>query len=288
MWCKGVCWPLRIREYLNQATAYIEDPEKTLEVRRELQAHLDEAIAEGTGHGLDPTSAELAAVDRMGSAHALAVQLAAAHHTHWPWRIYLSPVAVLGLVLLPEKWKPWMHGLLWGLLGYSLLPSLATMRRWIWLLYIDVAAKYCWIKLQPMRSALISGAPGGLAAGLSFSLIPVVSRLVYSHGWYERLVPPGFWSALAGLSWLVLLAPVLAGLLAVAVTRRFLSGDLVLTGASAALAFPLGSLPSLMWLWDSAGPFIWLLFNLLFALVALAVGWMARAASHAAVPGTRS
>ena len=73
------------------------------------------------------------------------------------------------------------------------------MKRWLWLLYIDCLAKYQWLNRQPLRAAFVSGGAGGLAAGLAFSMIPAVSRLVYSSGWYEQFIPVAFWPALAAL-----------------------------------------------------------------------------------------
>ncbi len=275
---------MRIHEYLDKVTAHMADAEKALEVRRELQAHLDEAMAEAMGQGLDATSAELVAVGRMGAPEDLAVQLAATHHAHLPWRHYLAPVALLGLLVLvwnvPFEWNEKLYLCMGAVLVFSLASRPATLKRWMRFLYIDMVAKYQWAQRQPLRAALVSGGASGLAAGLLFAALPALGRLVYSSGWYDRFVPTVLWPVLAELGWLVLFAPLLPWLLGLLIARRFVKADPLLNGALSALAFPLGSLPGLLWLWGNAVPFVWFLVNVYFAFFVVAAGWITRAVSR--------
>lgn len=279
-----MCRLLRIREYLDNVTAYITDPVKAREVRLELQDHLEEAVAEVTVQGLDAESAELVVVSRMGPPADLALQLGATHHTHLPWRFYLSPIPLLGLLVIPDKFGPWVYLCLWATLFFTLVPDGATRKRCLWLIYVDCLAKYHWLKRQPLRVTLVSGGVAGLTAGLAFSMIPVVSDLMYSTGWYAHVIPAVLWPVLGRWSlFLVLLVPLVLASIALTIARRFLKGDWVLTGACAALGFPLGSLPSLYWLGNEAS--LWVFFNVTFALVALLAGWGARSARQRRLSG---
>ncbi|HLN61662.1 MAG TPA: permease prefix domain 1-containing protein [Symbiobacteriaceae bacterium] len=275
---------MRIHEYIEKATAYIADPEKALEVRRELQAHLDEAITEAMGQGLDATSAELVAVGRMGAPEALAVELAAAHHNHLPWRHYLAPFAVLAFLFL-DRYAPYMgnqylYFCTGAMLTICVVPRPATVKRWVRFLSIDLVAKSQWVQRQPLRAAVVSGGASGLAAGLLFGALPAIGQFVYSSGWYDLFVPTALWPVLSRLSWLILFAPLLPWLLGLAIARRRVKADPVVTGVISALAFPLGSLPGLLWLWGGAAPFFWFASTVYFAFAVVAVGWITRTLSR--------
>lgn len=275
---------MRIREYLDKATAYIADPGKAHQVRLELQGHLEEALAEATREGLDAETAELVAVGRMGSPDVLARQLGAAHHSHLPWRIYLSPLPALGLLALPDKFALWINLSLWAALCFTLMPSRVTLKRWLMLLYTDCLAKHQWLNRQPLRKTLVTGAVGGFAAGMAFSSLPVINDLMYSNGWYAQVVPVALWHLLGSLSWMVLLLPLVIGSIVVLVARRFHKGNWVLTAAFAALAFPVGSLPSLWWWLGIDGATIWLFFVVTYALAALLGGYGAQAMQRRKLP----
>jgi hypothetical protein len=177
----------------------------------------------------------------------VAVELAAAHHNHLPWRHYLAPFAVLAFLFL-DRYAPYMgnqylYFCTGAMLTICVVPRPATVKRWVRFLSIDLVAKSQWVQRQPLRAAVVSGGASGLAAGLLFGALPAIGQFVYSSGWYDLFVPTALWPVLSRLSWLILFAPLLPWLLGLALARRRVKADPVVTGVISALAFPLGSHP---------------------------------------------
>lgn len=163
---------MRPEEYVRRATAYITDPTRADDARRELRAHLSEAVQAGLDAGPDREAAEAGAVRLMGDPKALAWELGLAHHRHLPWRIYLTPLlALFGLHLwLVDRWGG-DGGLYWVflavVLGLYLAPLARTGSNPLVSLILDLRAKRLWVEVRAARGAVMAGlALGFLAAAL--------------------------------------------------------------------------------------------------------------------------
>jgi len=258
---------MRSEEFIKRATAHISDPEIATEARKELRSHLEEAISEMVAQGVEPESAEMMAVSRMGSPESLALELAEAHHKHLPWRIYLAPVPIACLTAMLVIWDApsdyWRVGRWWiALLLFCLAPTRPTVEKLTKHLVVDMRAKWHWVQRQPLRSVVLLGALSGALSGLVWGAMPI----------WEPFVRSTIPSISTFVTLLTALTPVL-----VAVCLRWIhKGAAVLTAVFAALAFPAGYLPGLLRWWHLPNDWVSMagFFVVLYALAALAIGWM--------------
>lgn len=164
---------MRASEYIERATAYIADPARVLEVRRELEEHLKEASTEVEAMGIEPETAELVAVARMGPPEKVALDLAEAHHRHLPWRHYLAIVPAMVLALsypADHRFVSEAAPFWWIVLVICLSPGWSTIARWSTILRLDAYAKIRWVLRQPRRMPLVVGLCTGGLTGLLFAL----------------------------------------------------------------------------------------------------------------------
>lgn len=153
---------MRAREYVDKATEYITDPERKLAARRELQAHLDEAMADALGKGLDHDTAELVAVGRMGAPEGVALDLAETHHKHLPWRYYAAVVPAITLIGLHlSRNDKFSNFWWWAFLLLCLLPTRDAIGRWQRLLLVDLRAKQSWLQRHHPGSFCPAALPAG-------------------------------------------------------------------------------------------------------------------------------
>lgn len=250
---------MRPDQYIRQATAYIADPVRAEDARRELNAHLAEAVEAGLAAGLERDEAEAEAVLRMGDPGALSWELAVSHHRHLPWRIYLiTPLVGLLWVHLPLV-EGRNGGLLWVVtmvvLGVSLARVIRAGRNPLVTLRVDVRAKRLWVSRNATRPAILAGAAAGILTAL-FSLLTEV--------WYGLVRQS---SPITLLNWL---GPALLAVALAAVFRTVLHLHPKVVVGIAILAFPFALITlSLLlylspWLDLAAGPSAWLLKSSLF------------------------
>lgn len=164
---------MRASEYIDKATAFIASGALALEVRRELEAHLKEAIAEVEAQGIDPETAELVAVARMGDPSQVAIDLAEAHHQHLPWRHYLAVIPVMVLLfgnLFANQFQRGPMNLIWlTVLVLCLVPDLSILKGWALRLWLDASAKLHRVGRISLRAPLVAGLASGGVAGALFA-----------------------------------------------------------------------------------------------------------------------
>lgn len=236
---------MRAHEYIQMVTAGISDPDRAADVRKELQAHVDQSVAELIGKPIDEEAAELIAVGRMGSPEPLARQFAEVHHQHLPWRHYLSVIPLACLIAMFFIWDApsdyWRVGVRWlAVLLVCLFPDRAAMGRFFALIKTDVAAKHSWLARQPLRTAALVGGVSGVLAGVGWAVIPVLWEVMWEQ-WGDLL-------RVRGVTYhpnpvLHLGLPLIAAAIAALLLRRFHSGSWPLLAAFSGFAFPIGFLP---------------------------------------------
>jgi hypothetical protein len=236
---------LRAHEYIQMVTADISDPVRAADVRRELQAHVDQTVAELLGKPIDEEAAELIAVGRMGHPDALTRQFAEAHHQHLPWRHYLSVIPIACLIAMFFIWDTssdyWRVGWRWlAVLVICLIPDSTRIGRLSALIRTDVAAKRNWLARQPLRRSALVGGVAGVTAGACWAAIPILWDAMWER-WGELLraysVTPYPNTVLqVGL-------PLIAATVAALTLSSFYSGSWPLSAAFSGLTFPLGFLP---------------------------------------------
>lgn len=253
---------MRASEYIDKAIAFIADTARALEVRRELEAHLKEAAAEVEAQGIDPETAELVAVARMGDPERVALDLAEAHHQNLPWRHYLAiiPALVLlfGRMVEPNFWR-WPGGTFWfPVLAVCLVPNWATWKRWSTRLRLDAFSKLRWVQRQPLGGPLLAGIAAGGVAGLLFTVgLFTLSR----H----------YWGGFPTVLFFVFLLPLSVSIGTLDLFRS--RSPALLAAGFAALVFPMLCLPAV--LMDGGPPALVAGFTVSggYAFLILGAGW---------------
>lgn len=272
---------MRAHEYIQLVTEGIPDPVRAADVRRELQAHVDQTVEELAGKPIDDEAAELIAVARMGPPEGLARQLTAVHRGGLPWRHYLSVIPIGCLVAMFFIWDApsdyWRVGVRWlAVLIICLMPGREALVRLYRLLKSDVTAKWAWLERQELRSAALVGGPAGVVAGVVWAAISPL----WDHLWerwgdlFRQLSVTYHPNALLQIGLPLLAASVVGVLL-----RRSYSGPWTLPAAISGLTFPLGFLPVyFVWGWHvSDWTIMTMTLQIVYALSAILVGAIAEA-----------
>ncbi len=279
---------MRAHEYIHQVTSGIADPARAAEIRRELQSHLDQAVADLTGQPIDEETAELLAVTRMGPAEGLARQFAELDSPGLPWRHYLSVIPIVCLIAMFFIWDApsdfWRIGIRWvAVLAVCMMPSRHAFARLFQTIKADATAKWYWLKRQELPQAIRIGGVAGAAAGMTWAGIPPLWEMAW-----QRLGGPVFGDPHPNPILHVGIPLVLAGLFAWVLRRRYLGTWSMLATISGA-AFPIGFLPVYLVWGRPASDWITMLVTLqiVYALSAILAGALADARARARLTPAR-